>query len=76
MRRPSLQRRLLWFVGLPVVALWIGAGLWLAQGAAISRVVNGLTQFMASVKQQKKRGSGVGFGDNATCEIVRNGKII
>lgn len=33
MRRPSLQRRLLWFVGLPVVALWIGAGLWLAQGA-------------------------------------------
>lgn len=33
MRRPSLQRRLLWFVGLPVVALWLGAGLWLAQGA-------------------------------------------
>ncbi len=33
MKRPSLQRRLLWFVGLPVVALWIGAGLWLAQGA-------------------------------------------
>jgi len=33
MKRPSLQRRLLWFVGLPVVALWLGAGLWLAQGA-------------------------------------------
>jgi signal transduction histidine kinase len=33
MRRPSLQQRLLWFVGLPVVALWLGAGLWLAQGA-------------------------------------------
>lgn len=33
MKRPSLQRRLLWFVGLPVVGLWIGAGLWLAQGA-------------------------------------------
>ncbi|MDE2407813.1 MAG: sensor histidine kinase N-terminal domain-containing protein [Xanthomonadaceae bacterium] len=33
MRRPSLQRRLLWFVGLPVVALWLGTGLWLAQGA-------------------------------------------
>ena len=46
------------------------------EGAAIIRVVNGLTQFMASVKQQRKRGSGVGFGDNATCEIVRNGKII
>lgn len=33
MKRPSLQRRLLWFVGLPVVALWLGAGLWLTQGA-------------------------------------------
>lgn len=32
MKRPSLQRRLLWCVGLPVVALWLGAGLWLAQG--------------------------------------------
>ena len=32
MRRPSLQHRVLWFVGLPVVELWIGAGLWLAQG--------------------------------------------
>lgn len=33
MRRPSLQRRLLWLVGLPVVGLWLGAGLWLAQVA-------------------------------------------
>lgn len=33
MKRPSLQQRLLWFVGLPVVALWLGAGLWLAHGA-------------------------------------------
>ena len=33
MKRPSLQRRLLWSVGLPVVALWLGAGLWLAQVA-------------------------------------------
>ncbi|TWI12508.1 sensor histidine kinase [Aerolutibacter ruishenii] len=33
MTRPSLQRRLLWFIGLPVAALWLGAGLWLAQGA-------------------------------------------
>lgn len=33
MTRPSLQRRLLWSVGLPVVALWLGAGLWLAQVA-------------------------------------------
>lgn len=32
MRRPSLQRRLLWFVGVPVIALWLGAALWLAQG--------------------------------------------
>lgn len=33
MKRPSLQRRLLGWVGLPVVALWLGAGLWLAQSA-------------------------------------------
>ncbi|MBJ7574172.1 ATP-binding protein [Luteimonas sp. MC1828] len=33
MKRPSLQRRLLWWVGVPVVVLWLGAGLWLAQGA-------------------------------------------
>ena len=34
MRAPSLQRRLLWLVGLPVVALWLAAGLWLAQRTA------------------------------------------
>lgn len=31
MRRPSLHRRLLWLVGLPVVVLWLVAGAWLAQ---------------------------------------------
>ena len=34
MTRPSLQRRLLWLVGLPVVALWLAAGLWLGQRTA------------------------------------------
>lgn len=31
MSRPSLRRRLLWWVGLPVVVLWLTAGAWLAQ---------------------------------------------
>jgi signal transduction histidine kinase len=31
MKRPSLQRRLSWMVGLPVVAMWLAAGLWLGQ---------------------------------------------
>jgi signal transduction histidine kinase len=31
MSRPSLQRRLLWFIGLPLAALWLASGLWLAQ---------------------------------------------
>ncbi|HET7561043.1 MAG TPA: ATP-binding protein [Rhodanobacteraceae bacterium] len=34
MRRPSLRRRLLWLVGLPVVVLWLAAGAWLAQRTA------------------------------------------
>ena len=34
MKRPSLQRRLSWLVGLPVVALWLAAGLWLGQRTA------------------------------------------
>lgn len=32
--RPSLRRRLLWLVGLPVVVLWLAAGAWLAQRTA------------------------------------------
>lgn len=34
MRRPSLRRRLLWLVGLPVVVLWLAAGAWLARRTA------------------------------------------
>lgn len=34
MSRPSLRRRLLWWVGLPVVVLWLAAGAWLAQRTA------------------------------------------
>lgn len=45
-------------------------------GAAVSRTVNGQNQFLASMKQAKPRGSGVGFGDSATCEVVRNGKVL
>ena len=33
-RGPSLQRRLLWLVGLPVIALWLVAGAWLGQRTA------------------------------------------
>ncbi|HET6434847.1 MAG TPA: ATP-binding protein [Xanthomonadaceae bacterium] len=33
-RAPSLQRRLLWLVGLPVVVLWLAAGAWLGQRTA------------------------------------------
>lgn len=34
MKRPSLQRRLLWLVGLPVIVLWLAAGAWLGQRTA------------------------------------------
>jgi signal transduction histidine kinase len=34
MSAPSLQRRLLWLIGLPLVALWLSAGLWLGQRTA------------------------------------------
>lgn len=34
MRRRSLHRRLLWLVGLPVIALWLAAGAWLAERTA------------------------------------------
>jgi hypothetical protein len=46
------------------------------EGAAVSRIVNGQDQFLTSFKQERPRGSGVGFGDSATCEIVRNGKVL
>jgi hypothetical protein len=46
------------------------------EGAAVSRIVNGQDQFLTSFKQEVPRGSGVGFGDSATCEIVRNGKVL
>lgn len=34
MSHPSLHRRLLWWVGLPVIVLWLAAGAWLAQRTA------------------------------------------
>ena len=46
------------------------------EGAAVSRIVNGQDQFLTSFKQERPRGSGVGFGDSATCEVVRNGKVL
>lgn len=46
------------------------------EGAAVSRTVNGQDQFLASFKQERPRGSGVGFGDSATCEVVRNGRVL
>ncbi|MGN6513604.1 MAG: sensor histidine kinase [Lysobacteraceae bacterium] len=33
-RAPSLQRRLLWLAGVPVVVLWLAAGAWLVQRTA------------------------------------------
>ena len=46
------------------------------EGAAVSRIVNGREQFLISFKQERPRGSGVGFGDSATCEVVRNGRVL
>jgi hypothetical protein len=46
------------------------------EGAAVSRTVNGQEQFLTSFKQERPRGSGVGFGDSATCEVVRNGRVL
>ena len=46
------------------------------EGAAVSRTVNGQDQFLTSFKQERPRGSGVGFGDSATCEVVRNGRVL
>lgn len=47
-----------------------------SEGAAVSRTVNGQDQFLTSFKQGSPRGSGVGFGDSATCEVVRNGRVL
>lgn len=46
------------------------------EGTAVSRTINGQNQFLASFKQARPQGSGVGFGDSATCEVVRNGKVL
>jgi hypothetical protein len=46
------------------------------EGAAVFRTVNGQEQFLTSFKQERPRGSGVGFGDSATCEVVRSGKVL
>ncbi|MBS0592061.1 MAG: sensor histidine kinase N-terminal domain-containing protein [Proteobacteria bacterium] len=34
MKRPSLRRRLLWLVGLPMVVAWLAAGIWLGERIA------------------------------------------
>ena len=47
-----------------------------SEGAAGVRIVNGMEQYLASYKQERPQGSGVGFGDSATCEVVRNGKVL
>lgn len=46
------------------------------EGAAVQRTVNGQDQYLTSFKQERPRGSGVGFGDSATCEVVRNGTVL
>lgn len=46
------------------------------EGAAVSRMYGGREQFIASFKQERPTGSGIGFGDSATCEVVRNGRVI
>ncbi len=46
------------------------------EGAAVYRTVNGQEQFLTSFKQERPRGSGVGFGDSTTCEVVRNGRVL
>jgi hypothetical protein len=47
-----------------------------SEGAAGVRIVNGMEQYLASYKQERPQGSGVGFGDSATCEVVRSGKVL
>ena len=46
------------------------------EGAAVSRIYEGREQFIASFKQQRPTSSGIGMGDSATCEVVRNGRVI
>lgn len=47
------------------------------EGAAVSRTVNGQDQFLTSYKQViPLPGSGIGLGDSATCEVVRNGTVL
>ena len=46
------------------------------EGMAHSRVVNGAPQYMGGFVQGSSKGSGVGFGDSATCDVVRNGKVL
>jgi predicted DNA-binding transcriptional regulator AlpA len=47
------------------------------EGAAVSRIVNGQDQLLTSFKQERPpRGSRMGFGDSATCEVVRSGKVL
>jgi len=45
------------------------------RGASAFRVCDGSFQYIASFKRDSN-GSGVGFGDSATCDVVRNGKVI
>lgn len=45
------------------------------QAAAVSRSRHGEMQYLASYKR-KPGGSGASFGDSATAEVIRNGKVI
>lgn len=46
-------------------------------GAAIARSVNGSLQYMATFMQQERpKGSSMGIGDSATCEVIRQGAVI
>lgn len=43
------------------------------RGASIYRVKDGQTRMLFSYKQ---KGQNIGIGDNATCEVIRNGSVI
>lgn len=45
------------------------------KGASLYRNNNGVFQFLTSFKKGDS-GSGVGFSDDATCEVFRNGKLV
>lgn len=46
-----------------------------SNGAALFRMAKGTPQLVASYRRGTE-GSGMGFGDSATCEVIRNGKVL